>query len=120
MVAIRIPGGDAKARRIEHRVAGADANPYLVMAAVLGAALLGIRGQMSAGEPRASQAHGDDLDRLPLDWHSAINAFEAGRHVAEIFPDTLRSGLVACKRQEMEAFATIISPFEYRTYLETA
>ena len=35
--AVRIPGGAPGARRIEHRVAGADANPYLVMAAVLGA-----------------------------------------------------------------------------------
>ena len=33
--AIRIPGGDSKARRIEHRVAGADANPYLVLASIL-------------------------------------------------------------------------------------
>ena len=120
MVAIRIPGGDTKARRIEHRVAGADANPYLAMAAVLGAALAGIRQKLSPAEPRISHAHGDDLDKLPRDWHSAIDAFETGRHVAEIFPDVLRSALVACKRQELEAFAGIISPFEYRTYLETA
>ena len=40
--AVRIPGGSNAARRIEHRVAGADANPYLVLAAILGAALEGM------------------------------------------------------------------------------
>ncbi|MGK6311468.1 glutamine synthetase family protein [Neorhizobium sp. DT-125] len=120
MVAIRIPGGDGKARRIEHRVAGADANPYLVMAAVLGAALIGIKRQMPPGEPRGKDAYGKDLARLPPDWHSAIEAFETGSHVSEIFSPVLRSGLIACKRQELETFATQITQFEYRTYLETA
>ncbi|WP_117191539.1 glutamine synthetase family protein [Rhizobium terrae] len=119
MVAIRIPGGDGKARRIEHRVAGADANPYLVMAAVLGAALNGIRKKLAPGEPRSKDAYADDLPRLPLDWQSSIDAFEAGPNVAEIFPPVLRTGLVACKRQELEAFATRLTPFEYGTYLET-
>merc|ERR1711965_298459 len=40
--AIRIPGGDERAMRIEHRVAGADANPYLTVAAMLAGALYGI------------------------------------------------------------------------------
>ncbi len=39
---IRVPGGSLKARRIEHRVAGGDVNPYLFLAAVLGSALVGI------------------------------------------------------------------------------
>lgn len=120
MVAIRIPGGDSKARRIEHRVAGADANPYLVLAAILGAALTGIKRQISPGEPRRSDGYAEDLEKLPLDWHNAINRFEGGAHVAEIFSPFLRSSFVACKRQELEAFATQITQFEYQTYLETA
>ena len=40
--AIRIPSGSASARRIEHRVAGGDINPYLMLAVVLGAAMQGI------------------------------------------------------------------------------
>ncbi|MFK4259589.1 glutamine synthetase family protein [Agrobacterium tumefaciens] len=120
MVAIRIPGGDSRARRIEHRVAGADANPYLVLAAVLGAALIGIKRQMQPPEPRGSDAHAKDLEKLPADWHSAINAFEGGALVSEIFSPVLRSALVSCKRQELETFATHITRFEYQTYLETA
>ena len=64
--AVRIPGGANAARRIEHRVAGADANPYLVLAAVLG------RGARGDGEPhRAAGADGDEpgdgaADRLEV------------------------------------------------------
>jgi glutamine synthetase len=50
---VRIPGGANAARRVEHRVAGADANPYLVLAAVLGAALEGIENRIEPPEPMA-------------------------------------------------------------------
>jgi len=40
--AIRIPSGSPVARRIEHRVAGGDVNPYLMLAGILGAAFIGI------------------------------------------------------------------------------
>jgi glutamine synthetase len=120
MVAIRIPGGGPQARRIEHRVAGADANPYLVLAAILGAALMGIEQQIDPGAPRKSDADGNDLERLPADWRTAIAAFEQGSRVSDIFSRDLRTAFLACKRQELERFATEVSPFEFRTYLEVA
>src|SRR5262249_30020903 len=60
-VAIRIPGGSPKARRIEHRVAGADANPYLVLASILGGALLGIERQLQPAGPITGDAYAIDL-----------------------------------------------------------
>ena len=60
--AIRIPSSGPKARRIEHRVAGGDVNPYLMLTAILGAALTGIEdAQAVAGlevEPATARAHG--------------------------------------------------------------
>ena len=120
MVAIRIPGGAPQARRIEHRVAGADANPYLVLAAILGAALTGIERQIDPGAPRKSDADGEDLPRLPADWRAAIGAFEQGNLVSDIFARDLRTAFLACKRQELERFAAEVSPFEFKTYLEVA
>ncbi|MFC5385011.1 glutamine synthetase family protein [Aquamicrobium segne] len=119
MVAIRIPGGPTAARRIEHRVAGADANPYLVLAAILGAALIGIERHLNPGEPATTDVYERDLPKLPPDWASAIASFESGSMVAEIFPDALRGSLVACKRQELETFALRVNNFEFETYLET-
>jgi len=118
MVAIRIPGGPSSARRIEHRVSGADANPYLVLAAILGAALTGIERQLSPGEPAGTDVYDKPLPKLPPDWASAIAAFEQGVHVAEVFPAVLRDSFVASKRQELETFAVQVSDFEVETYLE--
>ncbi|MGH1483162.1 MAG: glutamine synthetase family protein [Geminicoccales bacterium] len=116
--AIRIPGGAPVARRIEHRVAGADANPYLVMAALLGAALIGIERQMRPADPIEGDAYALDLPCLPTDWPSAMAAFEAGKLATEILNPTLHKMITACKRQEMERFAAHVTDFEYQSYLD--
>lgn len=116
--AIRIPGGPPVARRIEHRVAGADANPYLVLAAVLGAALHGIENRMAPAEPMVSAPEGTGAS-LPPDWKDAIDAFEASEGLARVFDTLLRSNFVGMKKQELQVFSQQISPFEHETYLET-
>ena len=55
--AVRIPGGSSKARRIEHRVAGADANPYLVLGSILGGALIGIEQKMTPPDAIVGDAY---------------------------------------------------------------
>ena len=117
-VAIRIPGGSPKARRIEHRVAGADANPYLVLAGILAGALHGIEGQVAPPEPVTGDAYELKLKSLPPDWASAIDAFASGPIAENHLPLMLRDMLVACKRQEMATFALQVTDFEYDTYLD--
>ena len=116
--AVRIPGGSQKARRIEHRVAGADANPYLVLSSILGGALLGIEQQMTPSDPIDGDAYKLDVEHLPVDWASAIDAFTNGKHVPNIFSKRLQSMLVQCKTQELKRFAREITDLEYRSYLE--
>lgn len=116
--AVRIPGGNHEVRRIEHRVAGADANPYLVLAGVLGAALVGIEDQIKPPKPFKGRAYSERLPKLPADWASAVNAFEDGSMVPRIFDSTLHSMFVACKRQEIAGFATQVTDLEFSAYLE--
>lgn len=116
--AIRIPGGSPKARRIEHRVAGADANPYLVLASILGGALLGIEGEWKPSEPIEGDAYSLDLPHLPLDWASAIDTFARGSHVTQIYSRRLQRMFTQCKRQELGRFARHVTDFEYHSYLE--
>ena len=116
--AIRIPGGSPKARRIEHRVAGADANPYLVLGAILGGALKGIQGGWTAPDPIDGDAYSMDLDQLSFDWASAIDAFAKGPLTAEIFSKRLKRMFVQCKQQELRRFARHVTDFEYHSYLE--
>jgi glutamine synthetase len=112
--AVRIPGGANAARRIEHRVAGADANPYLVLAAILGAALEGIANKIEPPAPMVSAA-----DPLPIDWKEAIASFERSEGMGEIFAPVLRDAFVGMKKQELQVFSQQIGPFEHETYLET-
>jgi len=101
--AIRIPGGAPGARRLEHRVAGADTNPYLVLAAVLGAMLTGI----------------EDAPTLMPTWRSAIDALSGSPVAARLFaPDLLRN-LVLCKRQELARFDAEMTDFEFDSYRDT-
>ncbi|WP_281966530.1 glutamine synthetase family protein [Roseovarius nanhaiticus] len=116
--AIRIPGGSPKARRIEHRVAGADANPYLVLASILGGALLGIEQKLEPAAPITGDAYSMKLETLPLDWATAIDAFRKGRHVPEIFSKRLQTMMVECKSQELRTFARAVTDLEYHSYLE--
>ncbi len=116
--AVRIPGGASKARRIEHRVAGADANPYLVMAAILGAALHGIERSLAPPEPIVGDAYSRKLPGIPPDWASAVEAFQRSTLIPELLSPTLQAMLVDCKRQEMDVFAERVTDFEYYSYLE--
>lgn len=117
--AVRIPGGPAVARRIEHRVAGADANPYLVVAAIFGAAAIGIQGELTPPAALKGNAYDAEVEPLPTSWIGALNAFEKGARGKKIFDPVLRSMFVACKRQEQKRFAEHFSDFEYQTYLDS-
>ncbi|MBJ3762382.1 glutamine synthetase [Maribius pontilimi] len=117
-VAIRIPGGDHRARRIEHRVAGADANPYLVLAAILGGMLLGIEAGQEPPSPVTGDAYSMRLDRLPPDWASAIDAFARGSDTSGIFAPRLVRMFEQMKRQELGRFTRHVTDFEYHSYLE--
>ncbi|MFC3526860.1 glutamine synthetase family protein [Paracoccus mangrovi] len=117
-VAVRIPGGDPKARRIEHRVAGADANPYLVLASILGGAFLGIENGWEPPSPIQGDAYSQNLETLPPDWASAIEAFSRGVHVPEIYARRLQRMFVQCKVQELRRFTRHVTEFEYHSYLE--
>ncbi|MFY2824702.1 glutamine synthetase family protein [Ruegeria sp. MALMAid1280] len=117
--AIRIPGGAPAARRIEHRVAGGDINPYLMLAAVLGAAMNGIEDETEPPAPISGNAYEiDGLPQLASDWASAIAAFEIDPLVARIFPADLIRFLALTKRQEIRRFGERPPDEHWLSYLE--
>ncbi|MEM8788348.1 MAG: glutamine synthetase family protein [Pseudomonadota bacterium] len=119
--ALRIPGGAAQARRIEHRVAAGDANPYLVLAAILGAALNGLEARKDPPPPRRGNlyAQQDSAPKLPATWSAAQAAFAESPIPAGLFGADLTQALLKIKAQEAARFATDVSPFEHQTYLDT-
>lgn len=117
--AIRIPGGSPKARRIEHRTAGGDINPYLMLSVVLGAALIGIEDAMEPPAPSDGNVYEiPDLPQLAGDWHSAIDQFEASPLIARILPELMRRNLVMTKRQELAGFAEMPKEHHWHSWLE--
>jgi len=117
--AIRVPGGAPAARRIEHRVAGGDVNPYLLLATILGAAWVGIEDDLTPPAPLTGNAYEADLDRLADDWQSAVRAFGTSDMIARILPRELIRNLVLTKQQEMRKILPLPEAVRTELYLET-
>lgn len=109
--ALRIPAGDPTQRAIEHRAPGADANPYLAIAAMLGAALAGIEDTLSPPEPVIGNAYKQRVLQFPMDWDSAIDRFAASPRMARLFTPELIATMTAIKCQE-QARLPRLSPEE--------
>ena len=114
--AVRIPAGPGKARRFEHRVSGADANPYLVLAVVLAGAMRGLQAQAEPPAPFTGSSYGQDLPSLPDSWTQALAAFEASPFIEETFGPAFVRAFAAAKRQEIDAFAGVVTALETQTY----
>ena len=117
--AIRIPAGAPAARRIEHRVAGGDTNPYLILAVILGAALTGIEDHRVPAQPLKGNAYARNLDTLPDDWATAIDLFEASALLPRILPTELIRNFVMTKRQELTFHAELTASERIDLYLDT-
>jgi len=117
--AIRIPSGSHKARRIEHRVSGGDVNPYLMLAAVLGAAINGIEDGVLPPPPVTGNAYTADLPQIPCTWATAIDAFEHDPTIARIFAPELIQNLVLTKRQELYYMRELSAAEKVEIYLDT-
>ena len=117
--AIRIPMGSPSSKRIEHRVAGGDANPYLLFTAILGAALNGIEYQMDAPKPIQGDAYSLNLPQLAKNWINAIELFENDHAIKNIFPESLVANLVLTKKQEFEQLDKITSADKWKYYINS-
>ncbi|MEC7815711.1 MAG: glutamine synthetase family protein [Pseudomonadota bacterium] len=118
-VALRIPESPCVARRIEHRVAGADANPYLVLASVLAGALHGIENGLEPVPPIEGDAYADcdDARALPNTWEDATNAFANSEILREYLGEEFQRVYSAAKRQEQRLLSERITDVEYEAYL---
>lgn len=118
-VALRIPASTPENRRIEHRVAGADANPYLLASAVLAGIHHGLQRRLNPGAPVTGNAYRDAVTTLPITWPEAALKFEASSTLREYFGEKFHRLFVTTRRGELQAFEAHISPLEYAWYART-
>lgn len=107
-----------QATRVEHRVAGADCNPYLAMAGILAGALSGIGAGAEPPPPVQGEAH-DGHPTLPFNWDDALDAFEASTVMREFLGDKYQKLFAATKWQEQNEFRRRVTDVEYDAYLQS-
>ncbi|MBX3702576.1 MAG: glutamine synthetase [Steroidobacteraceae bacterium] len=119
-VAVRVPVSGPDDRRLEHRVAGADANPYLVAAVVLAGMLHGIEKKLAAPAALAGNAYTQRLaaPRLPTDWPTALARFGGSAALREWLGDRFVRLYEQTRRGEMQDFQSRLTALDYAWYLE--
>lgn len=118
--ALRIPAASPEATRIEHRVAGADANPYLALAVILAAMLEGLEKKMKAPPALAGNAYRAGARHLPRRWDEALDLLDGSAFIERAFGKAFKKVFLACKRQESALIDAEVSSVEHDAYLRDA
>lgn len=117
--AVRVITASKPATRIEHRVAGADTNPYLVLAMILSAALAGMKEKLSPGGAISGDDHAVNHEPLPTNWDYALQRFAKSSFAYAALGPKYRSLYTACKQQELSEFSLRVTDVEYDAYIRT-
>ena len=119
-VALRVPAGDAKNRRIEHRPSGVDANPYLVAATVLAGIAKGLDEKLDPGPETTGNGYEAPLPpiaRCRPTGASAIEAAKASAFLKQALGPDMHKTFTAIKQAEYLRVARTVSELDYHLYL---
>jgi glutamine synthetase len=119
-VALRIPHGNGPATRIEHRVAGADANPYLVIASILAGINYGIANQVDPGPAAEGNAESIEAPQLPTAWINSLDLFQSSDIVRGAFGASFQDVFSRLKHAERCNFERIVTPLDHLWYSQVA
>jgi glutamine synthetase len=122
-VSFRVPAGSPASRHIEHRASGADANPYLAMAAMLAAIHHGITNEIDPGPAVVGNGYEAETKRgapMPSNWFSAVDRFAASPLMADYLGERFVRMFSIVKRSEQERFFAAVPTLDYDWYLRTS
>ena len=115
-LALRIPLSSPKNSRVEHRVSGADANPFLVAAAIFAGMHHGISNKVEPGTMIQEREPVDDEVTLPTRWPLALDAFDKGKILPRYFGKDYHELYGICRREESDRFESEVSDIDYEWY----
>jgi glutamine synthetase len=118
-VAVRVPTGSAEGIRIEQRVAGADANPYLLMSSILAGIHHGLTNQLEPCAPMEGNSYEQLEQSLPNNLRDALRELDDSEVMNKYISPEYIDIFVACKESELAEFEVSISDLEYNWYLHT-
>jgi glutamine synthetase len=110
-VGIRSPVATPQARRVENRVIGADANPYVALAATLACGLLGIEQRIEPTQECTGDAY-QSARALPGGLAEAVSLLRADHDLAKVLGKEFLTVYAEIKDLEYEEFMRVISPWE--------
>jgi glutamine synthetase len=122
-VAFRVPAGAPNSRHIEHRVAGADANPHLALAALLAAVHHGMKNKLDPGPAVVGDGYAaaaESGERLPTNWFAAVDRFAESALLKDYLGARFVEMFASVKRTEQERFFNVITEADYDWYLRSS
>ncbi len=123
--AVRVIPGGPDAQRLECRVAGSDANPYLVLAAINGAGAWGIEQRIDPTEPFHGSTYLNDervssAARLPASFHEAVARFGDSAVARELFGESFVSAFAGTREAQAREMAAMVTDIELERFLALA
>jgi glutamine synthetase len=119
--ALRVIPGSEKSQRVEYRVAAADINPYIALAAAIGSGLWGIENKVEPGEPIQGNAYAVDHPKeraLPRSLGEAAGRLKASEPARQLFGDTFVDHYVATREWEEREARKAITDWQLARYFE--
>jgi glutamine synthetase len=118
---LRVIPGSAKSTRAEYRVAAADANPYLALAAAVGSGLWGVENKVDPGEPikgNSYEIEHPQKAQLPRTLMEAAGRLKASTVARDLFGDSFVDHYSATREWEEREFRKAITEWELDRYME--
>ena len=110
-VGIRVPRSSPEARRVENRVIGADANPYVATAVTLACGYLGMQQKIEPTEESSGNAYQAQRE-LPRSLSDALENLERAPDLAQVLGPRFAKVYRLVKELEYDEFMKVISPWE--------
>ena len=108
---LRVPDSGRAARRVENRIGGADANPYIAIATTLACGLLGLEQQLEPGPLTVGDAHELEFT-LPRHLPEALEQLDACKELRAALGDSFIDAFVEVKTLEMKKYNRVVSSWE--------
>lgn len=118
-VALRVPYDRGNNTRLEHRVAGADSNPYLNLAAILAGIHHGIENKLSLPEATEGETVSKDAQPIPTRWREALTMFDASDIMKRYFGEEFCAIYSALKHHEEALSHAAVTGADHDSYLRT-
>jgi len=116
-VGLRVPDAPSAAKRVENRISGADANPYLAIAATLICGYIGMVESLSSSEETTTRANGKLSDNLPLNIDLAIEQMANSDTIKKYLGEEFVRGFIATREADYNHYKSEISAWERRFLL---